>query len=118
LPYPASPLATTVLISLPVPGGTTQTAVTNEEAGNFMSTGIIAGIVVAVIVIGAVIFGVTLLRRRRLRQLFGPEYDRLVGERDSRRTADDSGHVRAVVACAQAMSKRLAWLTAAVQAGQ
>ena len=27
-------------------------------------------------------------RRRRLRQRFGPEYDRLVGERDSRRTAE------------------------------
>jgi hypothetical protein len=44
---------------------------------------------VAVIVIGAVTFGVTaVLRRRRLRQRFGPEYDRLVGERDSRRTAE------------------------------
>ena len=32
--------------------------------------------------------------------------------------ADDSGHVRAVVSCAQAMSKRLGWLTAAVQAAQ
>ena len=32
------------------------------------------------------------------------------------RAADDSGHVRAVVSCAQAMSKRLGWLTAAVQA--
>ena len=53
-----------------------------------MSTGIIAGIVVAVIVIGAVMFGATVLRRRRLRQRFGPEYDRLVGERDSRRTAE------------------------------
>jgi len=29
------------------------------------------------------------------------------------RAADDSGHVRAVVSCAQAMSKRLGWLTAA-----
>jgi hypothetical protein len=53
-----------------------------------MSTGIIAGIVVAVIVIGAVMFGATELRRRRLRQRFGPEYKRLVGERDSRRTAE------------------------------
>ena len=34
------------------------------------------------------------------------------------RAADDSGHVRAVVSCAQAMSKRLGWLTAAVQAAQ
>ena len=29
------------------------------------------------------------------------------------RAADDSGHVRAVVSCAQAMSKRLGWLTTA-----
>jgi DNA-binding transcriptional LysR family regulator len=34
------------------------------------------------------------------------------------RAADDSGHVRAVVNCAQAMSKRLGWLTAAVEAAQ
>ena len=32
------------------------------------------------------------------------------------RAADDSGHVRAVVGCAQAMSKRLGWLTPAGQA--
>jgi DNA-binding transcriptional LysR family regulator len=32
------------------------------------------------------------------------------------RAADDSGHVRAVVACARAMSKRLGWLTTASQA--
>jgi len=31
------------------------------------------------------------------------------------RAADDSGHVRAVVNCAQAMSKRLGWLTPADQ---
>ncbi|MGD0558133.1 MAG: LysR family substrate-binding domain-containing protein, partial [Streptosporangiaceae bacterium] len=31
------------------------------------------------------------------------------------RAADDSGHVRAVVSCAQAMSKQLGWLTAADQ---
>ena len=34
------------------------------------------------------------------------------------RAADDSGHVRAVVACAQAMSKRLGWLTPASQPTQ
>ena len=34
-----------------------------------------------------------------------------------RRAADDSGHVRAVVSCAQAMSKRLGWLSATA-AGQ
>jgi DNA-binding transcriptional LysR family regulator len=33
------------------------------------------------------------------------------------RAADDSGHVRAVVSCAQAMSKRLGWLSATA-AGQ
>jgi DNA-binding transcriptional LysR family regulator len=32
------------------------------------------------------------------------------------RAADDSGHVRAVVACARAMSKRLGWLAAAREA--
>jgi len=54
-----------------------------------MSIGIIAGIVVAVIVVGAVVLGVmTVFRRRRLQQRFGPEYDRLVGERDSRREAE------------------------------
>lgn len=54
-----------------------------------MSTGIIVGIVVAVIVVGAVVFGVmAVLRRRRLQERFGPEYVRLVGERDSRREAE------------------------------
>jgi hypothetical protein len=54
-----------------------------------MSTGIIVAIVVAVIVIGAVLAGVlTVRRRRRLQQRFGPEYDRLAGERDSKRKAE------------------------------
>ena len=54
-----------------------------------MSTGIIVVIVVAVIVVGIVVFGVLgVFRRRRLQQRFGPEYDRLVGERDSRREAE------------------------------
>jgi len=54
-----------------------------------MSAGIIVGIIVAVVVIGAVVFGVMAVsRRRRLRQRFGPEYDRVVGERDSRREAE------------------------------
>jgi hypothetical protein len=60
-----------------------------------MSAGIIAGIVVAVIVIGAVAFRVmAVLRRRRLQQRFGPEYGRLVSERDSRRTAEAELAVR------------------------
>jgi len=54
-----------------------------------MSAGIIAGIVVAVIVIAVVVSGVmAVLRRRRLRHRFGPEYDRVAGERDSRRKAE------------------------------
>jgi hypothetical protein len=65
------------------------TEITSMEAGSFMSTGIIVGIVVAVIVIGAVAAGVmAVLRRRRLKQRFGPEYDRLVGESDSRHKAE------------------------------
>src|ERR1700726_924130 len=54
-----------------------------------MSTGIIAVIVVAVIVAGIVVFGVmAVFRRRRLQQRFGPEYDRAVGERDSKLKAE------------------------------
>ena len=54
-----------------------------------MSAGITAVIVVAVVVVGVVVFGVmAVLRRRRLQQRFGPEYDRLVGERGSRREAE------------------------------
>jgi hypothetical protein len=54
-----------------------------------MSTVVIVVIVVAVIVAGVVAFGVmAVFRRRRLQQRFGPEYDRVVGERDSRREAE------------------------------
>jgi heme/copper-type cytochrome/quinol oxidase subunit 2 len=64
------------------------TVITNKESGNFMSTEIIVVIVVAVIVVGVLVFGVLgVLRRRRFQQCFGPEYDRLVDERDSRRAA-------------------------------
>jgi hypothetical protein len=65
------------------------TAIMNKEAGSLMSTGIIVGIVVVVIVIGVVVAGVMAVqRRRRLKQRFGPEYYRLVGERDSRHKAE------------------------------
>jgi hypothetical protein len=54
-----------------------------------MSTGIVITIVVAVIVVAAlVIGGMAVMRRRRLQQRFGPEYDRLVGESDSKRKAE------------------------------
>jgi hypothetical protein len=54
-----------------------------------MSAGMVVAIVVAVIVIGAATIGLmAVMRRRRLRQRFGPEYDRLTGERESRRKAE------------------------------
>jgi hypothetical protein len=54
-----------------------------------MSTGIIVAIVVAVIVVAALVIGArTVMRRRRLQQRFGPEYDRAVGERDSKLKAE------------------------------
>jgi hypothetical protein len=55
-----------------------------------MSAGIITAIiVVAAIVVVAVVAGVLYDgRRRRLRQRFGPEYDRLVEERESRLKAE------------------------------
>jgi hypothetical protein len=49
----------------------------------------IAVVVATVIVAAVVVTGVMALsRRRRLRQRFGPEYDRLVSERDSKRKAE------------------------------
>jgi len=54
-----------------------------------MSTVTIAVIVAAVVVVAVLMIGVMAIRRRRrLRQRFGPEYDRLVGERDSKRKAE------------------------------
>ncbi len=54
-----------------------------------MSTVTIVAIVAAVIVVAALAIGVTAARRRRrLQQRFGPEYDRLVGESDSKRKAE------------------------------
>jgi hypothetical protein len=54
-----------------------------------MSTGTIAVIVVVIIVVAAlVIVSMVAMRRRRLQQRFGPEYDRVVGERDSKLKAE------------------------------
>ncbi len=45
-------------------------------------------VVVAIIVVAALVIGLMAASRRgRLRERFGPEYDRLVGERDSKRKA-------------------------------
>ena len=54
-----------------------------------MSVVTIVVIVAAVVVVAVVVIGVMAVRRRRrLRERFGPEYDRLVGERDSKRKAE------------------------------
>lgn len=54
-----------------------------------MSTTATIVIIVAVIVVAALVTGVLALRRRhRLQQRFGPEYDRLAGERDSKLKAE------------------------------
>ncbi|HWS32650.1 MAG TPA: hypothetical protein VN408_07890 [Actinoplanes sp.] len=51
-------------------------------------TVIIVLIVVALLVLAAVVFGVQAARRRRLRQTFGPEYDRVVADTGSRSEAE------------------------------
>src|ERR1700761_9254300 len=54
-----------------------------------MSTGaVIVIVVVIVVVIAALAIGAFEMRRRRLRQQFGPEYDRLVSETGNRRKAE------------------------------
>jgi hypothetical protein len=54
-----------------------------------MSSGtMIVIIVAAIIVIALIIAGLMAGRRRRLQQRFGPEYDRVVSERDSRLRAE------------------------------
>jgi hypothetical protein len=54
-----------------------------------MSTVTIVAIVVAVIVAAALVTAVmAFMRRRRLQDRFGPEYDRLAGERDSKLKAE------------------------------
>src|SRR6185437_2568787 len=54
-----------------------------------MSTLTIAVTVAAVVVVAILLIGVVAARRRhRLRQRFGPEYDRLVGERESKLRAE------------------------------
>jgi hypothetical protein len=45
-------------------------------------------IVVALLVVAAIVFGVQAARRRRLRQTFGPEYDRVVADTGNRTEAE------------------------------
>jgi hypothetical protein len=54
-----------------------------------MSAGAIVAIIVVVIIVAAVLAGMAAAnRRRRLRERFGPEYDRAVSEHGSRREAE------------------------------
>ena len=54
-----------------------------------MSTGAIVAIIVVIVIIAALLIAfATTTRRRRLRNRFGPEYDRAVSEHDSRREAE------------------------------
>jgi len=53
-----------------------------------MSAGAIVAIIVAVALVILVIASMTIVRRRQLRQRFGPEYDRVAGEMHSHRKAD------------------------------
>jgi hypothetical protein len=53
-----------------------------------MSAGAIVGIIVAVVVVVLVIGLMSVARRRKLQQRFGPEYDRVVGETHSHRKAN------------------------------
>src|SRR6516165_2184823 len=53
-----------------------------------MSTGITAIIIIAIIVVAAVAGILYDTRRRRVRQRFGPEYDRMVEEKGSRTRAE------------------------------
>jgi hypothetical protein len=52
-----------------------------------MSPGVIAAIIVAVALVVLVIGAMPAVRRRKLQQRFGPEYDRVVGETHSHRKA-------------------------------
>jgi hypothetical protein len=53
-----------------------------------MSAGAIVAIVIVIIVVAAVLVVLAANRRRRLRERFGPEYDRAVSEHGSRREAE------------------------------
>jgi hypothetical protein len=53
-----------------------------------MSAGTIAAIVVVVVLVLLAFGAITAVRRRKLRQRFGPEYDRVAGEKQSQRKAD------------------------------
>lgn len=45
-------------------------------------------VIVIIVVVGLAVYGAVATRRRRLRERFGPEYDRVVAERDGRSAAE------------------------------
>ncbi len=54
-----------------------------------LSNAALIGTLIAIIVVGALVSALLMaMRRRRLRRQFGPEYDRLVTERGSKRAAE------------------------------
>jgi hypothetical protein len=53
-----------------------------------MAAGAIVAIIVAIVVVLLVIGALSVARRRKLQQRFGPEYDRVAGEMNSRRKTD------------------------------
>ncbi|MGI9008687.1 MAG: hypothetical protein ACR2FU_21285 [Streptosporangiaceae bacterium] len=53
-----------------------------------MSAGVIVAIIVVILIIIAVAIAVPAARRRRLKERFGPEYDRMVAEQPSQRKAE------------------------------
>src|SRR5690348_8591676 len=62
---------------------------TSAQGGSPMSAGAtVAIIVVIVIIIVVAVFAAMAARRRRLKERFGPEYDRLVADQQSQRKAE------------------------------
>jgi Fe-S cluster assembly scaffold protein SufB len=57
-------------------------------------TATIVLIVVILLVLGAIAFGLQAMRRRRLQQTFGPEYDRVVADTGNRTEAERELHER------------------------
>jgi hypothetical protein len=53
-----------------------------------MSAGAIVAIIVVVVLVLLALAAISMARRRKLQQKFGPEYDRVVGEKRSHRKAD------------------------------
>lgn len=71
------------------PAANGQSETTSRKQVIPLSSATVIVIVVAIIVVVALVSGLLLtMRRRRLRQRFGPEYDRLVAERGSKRAAE------------------------------